>query len=145
VLKISVTGSDTKAGSAGFTLIELLVVLAILVMVAAAFPVALNRALPGRRVNAAAEKLASSVRELETLSITSGQPVRRKVNELAVSFPSSTRLTMTSRDGRTVDSFVVFPDGSTTGGYFEIVDGVHRRALVVSELTGRAILESRDP
>jgi len=145
VRRISATGSGTKAGCAGFTLIELLVVLAILVLVASAFPVVLNRALPGRRVSAAADKLVCAVREMESLSVTSGQPIHRKLNELAASLPASTHVSMTNREGRAIDSLAVFPDGSTSGAYFEIIDGVHRKALVVSELTGRTILEPRDP
>jgi general secretion pathway protein H len=131
--------------SAGFTLIELLVVLAILVMAATAFPVALNRALPGRRVHAAAQQLISTVRALETSSIGTNQPVRRELEQLTASLPSSTRVTMTDPDGATLDSFAAFPDGSTTGARFEIIDGVHRSALLVSELTGRAVLEDQEP
>jgi len=60
------TPRTSETGSPrGFTLLELLVVLAILVMAAALFPLALNRALPARRVTTTADHLIAAVRNAQ--------------------------------------------------------------------------------
>ncbi|QLH38081.1 MAG: prepilin-type N-terminal cleavage/methylation domain-containing protein [Defluviicoccus sp.] len=55
----------------GFTLLEVLVVLAILGMAATALPLMISNALPGARLNATAQELASDLRILRTSAIRS--------------------------------------------------------------------------
>ena len=140
----------------GFTLLELMVVLAILVMVAALFPVALDRALPGRRVSAAAQQLASVVREAQADSVFSGRPVTLRLQEhrLAVEeatasarsapLPQSVALSMSDQDGRPLTALILYPDGSTQGALLEVDDTNHREVVHVSAVTGRvSVGESR--
>lgn len=125
------------APGAGFTLLELLVVLAIMVIAVAAFPLALNRALPGRRVRAATEHLEAATRNAETESIALDQPQNLSVAELRFRFATSTRLHATYLGGGALRALVTYPDGSTSGARFVVSDGAARSSVVVGEITGR--------
>jgi type II secretion system protein H len=144
---MSVTGREE-----GFTLLELMVVMTILVMVAALFPFALDHALPGRRVSTTAERLVSVVREAQGSSLLSGRPVAVRLlghglvtQDAAtttmigrpLAFPRSTAVTLSDLEGRTVPALVVYPDGSAQAVRFELEDGGHRGAVLVSAMTGR--------
>jgi general secretion pathway protein H len=135
----------------GFTLIELLVVLAILVMAAALFPLALNRALPGRRVSTTADRVVAALNEAEAESTAIGRPVTVSLVEgqleataenahplrRPLRFPGSIKVALTDLDGETATALTVFPDGSAQGGHFVIESGAHRSLVAVSGLTGR--------
>ena len=135
----------------GFTLVELLVVIAILVLIAVAFPLALDRAMPGRRVDAAAATLGDAVRTAQMFSAASGRAVVLAVSdddELVLTEAASGRnlrrfalpavdVHTYGRAGQAHDRLVVHPDGSTTGGRFEIAAGTQRSSVRVGELTGR--------
>lgn len=141
----------------GFTLLELMVVMAILVLVAMLFPVALDRALPGRRASTTAERLASTVREAQGSSLLSGRPIVLTVRGhglvtqdeatsapigRALTFPASTGIALTDLEGRAVPALVVYPDGSAQAVRFDVDDGGHRRAVLVSAVSGRVSLVS---
>jgi general secretion pathway protein H len=113
----------------GFTLAELLVVLAILSIVAALLPWTLSRALPQRRLDAAAEILVTELRLAHAKAAMTGQPLEFQVANA------------TDRHGRPRSSLVLYPDGSASGGRIELRDGANRRVVVVSELTGRVWIE----
>jgi type II secretion system protein H len=152
--------SGTGSGR-GFTLLELMVVMAILVMMATLFPFALNRALPSRRVATTTERLVSMVREAQSTSLVSGRPVTLQLQghgltavaqgpssttassdkEHSLSFPQSTEVSMTDPDGRALTALVVYPDGSSQGGRFEVQDTGHRGTVLVSAVTGRVSLK----
>lgn len=140
---------------AGFTLLELMVVMAILVMVATLLPMALDRALPARRVATAAERVVSMVREVRGASMLSGRPVRLAMLDHVLlaqdaataaavgrpmSLPSSTTVSLTDLDGRAATALVVYPDGSAQAVRFDVADGGHQKTVLVSALTGRASL-----
>lgn len=153
--------SGTGSGR-GFTLLELMVVMAILVMVATLFPFALNRALPSRRVTTTTQRLVSMVREAQSASLVSGRPVTLELRGHgltavpqgpsspaapsdkghSLSFPQSTEVSMTDSDGRALTALVVYPDGSSRGGRFEVQDTGHRGTVLVSAVTGRVSLLS---
>ena len=139
----------------GFTLLELLVVIAIMAALSAAFPLALNRFVPARRVDAAARQLLADVRLAEARSVATGRPLEilPAANGYTVSEPgasaavaistrtwrATTALELKSSDGsRELAVFRVFPDGSSTGAAFRIRDGERVRTVIVSELTTRA-------
>jgi prepilin-type N-terminal cleavage/methylation domain-containing protein len=134
----------------GFTLIELLVVIAILVMLAAAFPVALDRTLPGRRVAVTAQNLVSAVRDAESRSLLRGKPVTLEMSgsglisggKVAITFPASTRVALVDADGRALKSIVAYPDGSASAARFEVSERKHARVVVISSNTGRVSLEA---
>ena len=136
----------------GFTLLELLVVIAIMAALTAAFPLALNRFVPARRVDAAAHTLVADIRTAQSRSLSLNQPVALEVNQHHYSVASakprelraSTFLELRSADGmRELPAFKVFPDGSTSGGRFVIRDGERVRVIEVSALTGRISVEKK--
>jgi general secretion pathway protein H len=122
----------SRGRSFGFTLIELLVVIAILVLISTAIPLVLDHALPERRVAVAADRLVTAIHAAQATSIATGKPS-------AIVLPGEVRIT--DPDGRGLDAVYMFPDGSANAARFEIRDGDHRRAVVVSGLTGRVKLE----
>ena len=149
---ISVTGSER-----GFTLLELMVVIAILVMIATVFPMALDRALPGHRVSTTAEQLVSLIREAQDSSLFYGRPVALTLQShglvtedastlaplrRAVLFPTSTDVRLADLEGRPVPAFVVYPDGSAQAVRFEVEDSGHRGTVMVSAVTGRVSIAS---
>lgn len=122
----------------GFTLLELLVVLAIMLMMSAAFPLVLDRALPGRRVTVATEHLVVAIREAQARSISQGKPVRVPLVTLTGSLSASTHVVFTDWNGRALSALMLYPDGSAIGGRLLVVDGSHRSTVVVSAFTGSA-------
>jgi general secretion pathway protein H len=142
----SVTGSVR-----GFTLIELLVVLAILVMAAALFPLALNRALPGRRVAASVDHLVATLHDAEAESAVTGLPVTLRLPDArseeplsnsraivhAIAFRSLVRVELKDGDGARAPALTVFPDGSAQAGEYAVESGARRSLVRVSGLTGR--------
>ena len=151
--RTSATGSTR-----GFTLLELLVVLAILVMAAALFPLALNRALPARRVTTTADHLIAAVRTAQAASTANGRPVTLTINAEGLSvgardagqararwsFPASVRVTLTDAGGGAAPSaLTVFPDGSAQAMRFDVQAGAHETVVTLSGLTGRLFVERR--
>ena len=128
---------------AGFTLLELLVVLVIMLIAVTAFPLALDRALPGRRVRAATEHLEAAIRHAEIQSIALDQPQRLSVAKLTLPFASSTHLRASALGGGPLRALVTYPDGSTSGACFVVSDGPERSTVIVSEITGRITEDSR--
>jgi len=120
----------------GFTLLELLVVLAIMLLMAATFPLVLDRVLPGRRVTMATEHLAVAIRDAQARSIAQGKAVSVQLAILTHSFSATTHATFTDWNGRPLSTLVLYPDGSATGGQLRVVDGAHRSTLVLSAITG---------
>lgn len=142
----------------GFTLLELLVVIAIMTALTAAFPLALNRFLPARRLDASARELVSDIRLAQARSVATNVPVTLAPSgsgyEVTVDTPTgprsistrawrvSTTVSLRSTDGaRALAALRVYPDGSSTGARFELRDGDRVRNVVVSELTSRTRIE----
>lgn len=147
-----------RATSRGVTLLELLVVLAIIASVSAAFPLALNRFVPARRVDAAARELLADLRLAQARSTATnamvtllpsahGYVLREGKAEASLwqsrAWKESTALELRSNDGaRPLAELRLYPDGSSSGGRLLIRDGARERGITVSELTGRVRLES---
>jgi general secretion pathway protein H len=149
---MSATGNCGRCAVArGFTLIELLVVMAILVMTAAALPLALDRTLPGRRVSVTAQKVVVAMRDAGSQSVAQGRPITLEFRDRAlvsdfgvtVSFPAATRVVLTDADGRPLQRINVYPDGSADSARFEVRERTHVRVVAVSGHTGRVTLEER--
>lgn len=155
--KTSATGKAVRSINAGpsrgFTLIEMTVVLAIVALLAGSIPLVLNRALPTRRVTAAADRLLADIRRMHAASTSAGQPASiaplqsgyrlslpndSKDGE-QVTFAQSTQLQLVARDdGRALDRFTVFPDGTGAAVLFEISDSGRSARIQTDVLTGRA-------
>jgi general secretion pathway protein H len=138
-----------SATGRGFTLIELLVVIAIVTTLAALLPVAIDRALPGRRVAATAQRLVSALRDAQSDSLATGEPVHLEFREnaglvraskLAVAFPSATQVRLADAEGRPVHDLTAYPDGSMVSARFEVSERSHHAAVVISGITGRVAL-----
>ena len=134
----------------GFTLIELLVVMAILVMIAGLIPLALDRALPARRVEAAARSAMAAIRDAQTQSIATGQPVGIKLTEegnglqagtRTMSFSAGVRLTLRGPEGQLLPGLLMYPDGSTQSAQLRFSDATHESRMMVSGITGHVSLE----
>jgi general secretion pathway protein H len=143
------TRGTSATGERGFTLIELLVVMTILVLMAGLFPLALNRALPTRRVAAAAEQVWSALRYAQSLSTVSGRPVQVRLQGSQVLIDATSRVwnlsasaSLRSELGEASrDALVFYADGTSDGATIELKSGARTRALRVSALTGRIVIE----
>jgi prepilin-type N-terminal cleavage/methylation domain-containing protein len=138
-------------GRGGFTLVELLVALAIMVLVAASLPVALNRMLPARRAITAADRLVGDIRYLQEQAMRSGLPGQLEVlpagyrlsasgvSPREITLAKTTTLQFRGRgEERTLAQLMVFPDGTATAGTFAVLDSGRRAVVEVSMLTGKA-------
>lgn len=149
------SSSTAKRAIAGFTLLELMVVMAILVLMVSAVPIAINRMMPGRRVAVTAERISTAVRDAQAMSTATGTPVslevgRRDITAVQVTrrsaqpvshkvltTSSSTELKVNDDDGRPTTAVIVYPDGATSGGSIDIIDGTHQARISISALLGR--------
>jgi general secretion pathway protein H len=156
-----VTWARNELGRArGFTLLELLVVIAIMAALAAAFPLALNRFVPARRVDGAARELLADIRVAQARSVASDAAVeivpaehgyevrvgtgRESRVVVARKLRSSTVLALYSLadEAHPLAAFRAFPDGSSSGGRFVVRDGERVRSVSVSQLTSRTHVEA---
>ncbi len=143
------TGSDVRQ-SRGFSLVELLVVVTIMVLLAGLFPLALEHMIPARKLAATSAQLAASLRELQSLALASGRTtsllptqngyVTRDGNgtERVVDLPADTTLRLQDDStGRGLTDLTFFPDGSSSGGRFDVQCENKRRSVLVSRLMGK--------
>ncbi len=136
----------------GFTLLELMVVMAILVLIAVLFPVALDHALPSHRVRATTEQLMARVHEAQNSSLFSGKavslslvghrlltqdPSTRASLGHPLPLPNSTQVRLVDLEGRPLSGLIVYPDGSAQAARFEVEDNGHRGTVRVAAVTGR--------
>jgi general secretion pathway protein H len=136
----------------GFTLVELMVVLAILALLAASLPVALNRLLPAGRTASAADRLMADIRLLQSEALNTGTPARMVLTDSGyrldaagqraateVKLPESTILRFRAReDDRELSELIVYPDGTASPGRFEIADSGRQAFVEIAMLTGSA-------
>ena len=143
------TVTSATGDSAGFTLIELLVALSIMVLIAAAVPIALGRMLPGRRVAAAADRVIADLQWLQGESIRKQTPGQLTVlpegyrmevgpSNQNVALADTMRIQMRARaDERELRTLMFFPDGTASPAWLSLSDSGRRVDLEVGMLTGR--------
>jgi general secretion pathway protein H len=157
MLQIWVHGSGGNVAAArrqsGFTLLELIVVLAVLVSVSALFPLALDRAIPARRLDAAAHSLADRLRTWQSRAAAGGSVLRVTASASTYSLhepgrieevplPADIRLSLLSPStSQPQTDLQLLPDGSSNGGRFELHAEHGDRFVRVSPLTGRVRVE----
>lgn len=141
--------ATSATGERGFTLIELLVALAIMVLIAASVPTALNRMLPGRRVAVAADRLVADLRWLQGESIGGRTPGRLTLlpdgyrlatgrHQQDVALAATTRIQLRARAGeRELPALMFFPDGTAVPASLSVADSGRHVDLEISMLTGR--------
>jgi general secretion pathway protein H len=141
---ISATGND------GFTLLELLVVLAIMVLLAGAWPFAAPRLFPAQQLRNEAQSLVSALRTARMKARLSGalQAVEfldagdaYQIGADAHKLPSGIVTRVRDEDSLGVATRVTFyPDGSSSGGVVDLALPGRSVSIEVGKLTGRAEL-----
>jgi general secretion pathway protein H len=139
-----------SVSTSGFTLIELLVVLAILGIVLALVPPALDRLLPDLRVRAAARDLAGGLRMARSRAIQRNVEVPLVIDtgtgtwwldaDRPRALPAGVDLVLTTstvdRIAENVGRIRFFEDGSSTGGSVALGRAGRRVTIGIDWLTG---------
>lgn len=138
----------SATGSAGFTLLELLVVLAILVLIAAAWPFAAPRLFPNQQLRSETHVLLSHLRSARLRARLTGTVQSIEWTESGLSYQDGPEnhnlpggIVLKSTDtGRAGPAHRVqfYPDGSSKGTVLEIVRGNLASRLKVGAVTGRS-------
>lgn len=128
----------------GFTLVEMLVVLVVIGLLVSLTPMALDRLVPGRRLEAAARELADTFRTARSLAIRDDRSrfvlidVRARTARIDGSrssevLPEAISLDLvvatTEQSGPEAGRIRFYPDGTSTGG--EVGLKMDRRSLKV--------------
>ena len=133
--------------ASGMTLLELLVVMAVLALLAGLLPMALDRALPARRVAATARALTVQLRELQSQAMRSGRTLRLilQPDGCLIQQPSGESIqlhwppieaTLDSGEPGPAHTIQMYPDGSSSGGVVELHVGRRHARVSVNALTG---------
>jgi len=133
----------------GMTLIELLVVITLLALLAGLFPLAMQRIVPARRLAAAARTLTLHLRDLQSQSAIYGQPMQLTLEPSGFSVQQANADEAThirwnglvatlkaAPSSQPIHAITMYPDGSSSGGEFELRSGSHLATVTVSPLTG---------
>lgn len=152
--KVRIGTSAIGRHAQGFTLIELIVVLAIMVGLAAAFPLARDRFDPARAVSVYASRTLNDLRALRAQAMrrqhrssliidADGHGYRLVPDGTSHALPQALTLRITSADALSVqaDAVTFFPDGSSSGESLVMTRAAFSVRLRVSPFTGRATLE----
>jgi hypothetical protein len=124
--------------------------MAVLALLATIFPLAMQRMLPARRLAAAARALAVDVRDLQSRAAVSGQSLQLTVESSGYSLqrdssdkaihirvPNNVHVTLkVDQIGHYTSALVMYPDGSSSGGEFELRADQFVTTVTVSSLTG---------
>ncbi len=142
----------------GFTLIELLVVIAILALTVTLVPPLLSGGQARAEFVAAAQDLASSLREARGLAIRLGRTQTFAADTEARRFgfadhlrqlPNGIAVAAFAASGQRIEDRVMhidfFADGSSSGGALRLFQGERRSDVRVDWLTGRVSLETGAP
>jgi Tfp pilus assembly protein FimT len=127
-------------------LLELLVVLAILVLLAAAWPFAASRLFPAQQLRSEAQELLATLRSTQTLARVAGSPQTlaiaangREYHVATHSHALAAGITLRGNGAEISTASVVFyPDGSSNGALLALVLPPHSLTVRVGALTGRA-------
>jgi general secretion pathway protein H len=139
----------SATGSRGFTLLELLVVLAIMVLLAGAWPFAAPRLFPTQQLRNESQKLIATLRSIRMTARLSGTPQTIGILQGGNGYQTSSQpyqlpagvIARIRGDAASPTMGVVFfPDGSSTGGVIDLQRPKHTVSIEVGKITGRAEL-----
>jgi len=139
--------ATSAIGSRGFTLLELLVVLTIIVLIAAAWPLASARVFTTQHLRNESQQLAGAIRLAQMNARITGTSQELWISQEGTAYRlgSDTHelargltLHIRSESGfTTADRFFVLPDGSSTGASLDLALQGHILTLRVLPVTGR--------
>jgi general secretion pathway protein H len=138
----------SATGNQGFTLLELLVVLAIMVLLAGAWPFAARRLFPTQQLRNESQNLIAAVRTARMTARLSGAPQSidlleggsgYRANSESHELPADVIAHIRSDDTSTT-RVRFFPDGSSTGGVIDLKLANRAASIEVGKITGRAAL-----
>ncbi len=135
----------------GMTLLELMVVILILSIVAGLFPLAVRRLMPARHMTAIARSLGIDIRELQSQAALCGRPLELILDSSGytlqqisadrpkhVAWPANMTVTLkASPDAQPSRRLIMYPDGSSSGGEFDLHLGKRRATVNVTASIGR--------
>lgn len=135
----------------GMTLLELMVVIVILSIIAGLIPLSIRRLTPVQHTAAIARSLGIDIRELQSQAAACGHPLelildpsgytlqRMSAGKVKhVGWPANATATLKqSPDAQPSRRLIMYPDGSSSGGEFELHIGEGRAAISVTPSTGR--------
>jgi general secretion pathway protein H len=137
----------SATGSRGFTLLELLVALAIMVLLAGAWPFAAPRLFPRQQLRNEAQKLIAALRSARMIARLSGAPQTIDLFQGGNGYQSSSeshQLPMSViariRGNAGSQGVMFFSDGSSTGGVIDLQLPNRTVSIEVGKTTGRAEL-----
>jgi general secretion pathway protein H len=140
----------SATGSAGFTLLELLVVLAIMVLIAAAWPLASSRVFAAQHMRNESQQLAGAIRVAQMTARITGQPQELRVYEEGRAYriaadthelPVGLTLSIRGQSAETsAERFLLFPDGSSSGETLAISFQERTSTVRILPATGRVEL-----
>jgi general secretion pathway protein H len=139
----------SATGNRGFTLLELLVVLAIMVLLAGAWPFAAPRLFPTQQLRNEGQRLIAELQSTRTTARISGVPQSVELlpagNGYQTSLephqlPTGVIARMRNDEASRPVGVVFFPDGSSTGGVIELKLPNRTVSVEVGKITGRAEL-----
>jgi general secretion pathway protein H len=125
-----------------------MVVLAILVLLAGAWPIAAPRLFPAQQLRNEAEHLVNVLRVTRLTARITGVPQRLKINARGAAYSNgmethdlphgATAQWRKAADAATVGAITFFPDGSSTGGILDLALPNRVVSISIGRLTGRA-------
>jgi general secretion pathway protein H len=140
----------SATGNYGFTLLELLVVLAIMVLLAGAWPFAAPRLFPAQQLRNEGQTLISVLRSARMTARVSGIPQSIELLDAGDAYQAGLEAhklangivaRIREADNTPAPASVIFyPDGSSTGGVIDLALPNRTVSVEVGKLTGRAEL-----
>ncbi len=136
-------------GNRGFTLLELLVVLAIMVLLAGAWPFAAPRLFPTQQLRNEGQKLVAALRSARMTARIGGVPQSLELLDAGAGYQTSSEphqlstgvIAQLRNDTNLRPTGVTFfPDGSSTGGVIDLNLPNRTVSVEVGKITGRAEL-----
>jgi type II secretion system protein H len=139
--------ATSATGDRGFTLLELLVVLTIIVLMASAWPLASSHVFTAQRLRNETQMLAATIRQAQVTARMTGLAQELRISPAATAYstgpdghdlPDGMTLRLRNQVGQSSSArFVLFPDGSSTGGTLDLSSSDRMATLQVLRVTGR--------